>query len=201
MKLDTNKPYRMLVCGQLLQEVNRRQGGNSDRISPQLVKIVEDAVNPIVSGNDAGPSPARAHSEFRAEWLGMLDRIGRELIEFEKFFFSPVPRKFHQRAIHNCFRKAIIQYNDALSNHRKARLSLYRDADTGSVIAAYNKPCAIYYGSTVAKATKWQEVLSTADIEEICARALDNPHVAFQPFGTTYIACATKMTPLRGLDY
>lgn len=201
MKLDTNKPYRMLVCGQLLQEINRRQGGSSDRIPPHLVQAVERAINTADTTPAEGLTVSRCYSEYRGAWLAMLEGLAVDLVGFERLFFTPLPQKFPLRAIHNCFRKAVRLYNDALSNARNAKLHLYVHDLTGSVIAAYNKPFAIYYGTTVADDGAWNEVTSTADIEDICTKALDNPHVAFRPFSHTSIASCTKMTMLGGLDY
>lgn len=201
MKLDTNKPYRMLVCGQLLQEINRRQSGSSDRIPPQLINIVERAINTTSTTPAEGVSVSRCYTEFRGAWLAMLEETAVELIRFEQLFFTPIPQKFPLRAIHNCFRKAIRLYNDALSNARGGTLQLFKHDDTGSVIAAYNKPYALYYGTTVATEGNWSEVTSTAEIEDICTKALDSPHVAFRPFSHTSIATCTKMTMLGGLDY
>lgn len=201
MKLDTNKPYRMLVCGQLLQEINRRQEGTCDRIPPQLVNAVERAINTSTVTPAEGLTVSRCYSECRGAWLAMLEQLAVDLVGIERLFFSAVPKKFPLRTIHNCFRKAIRLYNDALSNSREVKLHLYRHELTGAVIAAYNKPFAIYYGTTVTMDTGWTEVTSTADIEDICTKALDNPHVAFRPFSHTSIATCTKMGMLGGLDY
>ena len=201
MKLDTNKPYRMLVCGQLLQEINRRQEGTGDRIPPQLINAVERAVNTSSPTPAEGVTVSRCYSEHRGAWLKMLEELSVELEGIERLFFTAVPKKFPLRTIHNCFRKAIRLYNDALSNARNVKLRLYRHEETGSVIAAYNKPFAIYYGTTVSMNTTWTEITSTADIEDICTKALDNPHVAFRPFSHTSIATCTRMGMLGGLDY
>lgn len=201
MKLDTNKPYRMLVCGQLLQEIKRRQGGTSDRIPPQLINAVERAINTPGLTPAEGVTVSRCYSEYRGTWLKMLEDLAVELVGFERLFFTPIPQKFPLRAIHNCFRKAVRLYNDALSNARGARLKLFKHDTTGSVIAAYNKPFAMYYGTVISEDGVWDEVTSTAELEDICTKALDNPHVAFRPFSHTSIATCTKMTMLGGLDY
>lgn len=198
MKLETPKAFRMLVCGQILQEINRRNGTDGLRIPSPLIEAVETAFSFEFVGEFETISPSKCYTEYRSQWLRMLDLLAGKVLELEKSRYNTIRSRIRVEALHSCIRKALRSYNEALTVGTR-EFRLYQELRGEHIIAAYSADHAAFYGADV-KDGRWRLLTSTAELEDVCSKALENPHVPFKRFGQHWLGTTTKLSRLGSLS-